>query len=474
MEDRQESSAGDRAALVWVLLDGLGDLSVEDFDGRTPLAAAFTPFLDCVARAGYNGLCDPVEPGLACGSDTAHLSLFGYDPREYYRGRGAFESLGAGLEMKAGEIAFKCNFATLDEETGVVTHRRCDRNFEREGPILCGHLDKTTLPSFPQHRVRVKYATEHRCGLVIEGPGLCDRITSTDPLKDNLRLLTPEPLDETEEAAHTARVVAEASSTIRDLLKAHEINAERARNGKNPANCVLLRGCGERLEVETFERRHGFRACMVAPTKVIAGIGASLGMAIVPAAGATGDYHSLLSSKVHAIAEALGNSNSNFQVGFLHVKSVDDAGHDGNAALKRDLIEAADAMVGQLLRRLWEAEQREGKRYFVCCTGDHTTPAVVTDHSHEPVPFAIAGVSSVVSLVGEEALASAAPREAIKLPYAVTDEYRRTCEAMLRGAEGAVGGSGDAVCCFSEVAAAEGSLGRFPGSEVIPLIKSFL
>ena len=82
------------------------------------------------------------------------------------------------------------------------------------------------------------------------------------------------------------------------------------------------------------------------------------------------------------------------------------------------------------------------------------------------------GLTQTIAL--EEVLASAAPREAIKLPYAVTDEHRRACKAMLRGAEGAVGGSGDAVCCFSEVAAAEGSLGRFPGSEVIPLIKSFL
>ena len=88
--------------------------------------------------------------------------MFGYDPRKCYRGRGAFESLGAGLSMKPGEIAFKCNFATLNEETGVVTSRRADRRFEEEGPVLCEFLDKLQLPSFPEHRIRVKYATEHR------------------------------------------------------------------------------------------------------------------------------------------------------------------------------------------------------------------------------------------------------------------------------------------------------------------------
>ena len=102
------------------------------------------------AAAGLNGLMDPVEPGLACGSDTAHLSLFGYDPRTHYRGRGAFESMGAGLAMDPGDIAFKCNFATLDPATGVVVRRRADRRFEELGPQLCAALDGLRLPSFPQ------------------------------------------------------------------------------------------------------------------------------------------------------------------------------------------------------------------------------------------------------------------------------------------------------------------------------------
>lgn len=131
---------------------------------------------------------DPVEPGLACGSDTAHLSLFGYDPRTHYRGRGAFESMGAGLDMAPGDIAFKCNFATLDPASGVVLRRRADRRFEELGPLLCAALDGAALPSFPQHAVSVKYATEHRCGVVVRGAGLTDQISGTDPLRDNLPL----------------------------------------------------------------------------------------------------------------------------------------------------------------------------------------------------------------------------------------------------------------------------------------------
>lgn len=122
-----------RARLVLLLVDGLGDVSVPSLRDRTPLQAARTPALDALAAAGCSGLLDPVAPGLACGSDTAHLSLLGYDPRRCYRGRGAFESMGAGLEMAAGDVAFKCNFAVVDAQTRVVTSRRADRQFEEHG-----------------------------------------------------------------------------------------------------------------------------------------------------------------------------------------------------------------------------------------------------------------------------------------------------------------------------------------------------
>jgi len=124
---------GPLSHIVLLLIDGIGDVSVPSLRGRTPLQAATTPWLDALAAAGLNGLLDPVAPGVACGSDTAHLSLLGYDPRLASRGRGAFEALGAGLDLQAGDVAFKCNFAVLQPETGVVTARRCDRRFESDG-----------------------------------------------------------------------------------------------------------------------------------------------------------------------------------------------------------------------------------------------------------------------------------------------------------------------------------------------------
>jgi 2,3-diphosphopglycerate-independent phosphoglycerate mutase len=261
-----------KARVLLLIIDGVGDVSIPALGGRTPLQAARTPALDALAAAGLNGQLDAVDPGLACGSDTSHLSLLGYDPRKYYRGRGAFESMGAGLDMAPGDIAFKSNFSTLDAATGIVTARRADRRFEHVGPVLCAALDGLKLPSFPECSVSVRYATEHRCGVVVRGPGLTDAITGTDPLKDNRPLLRAEPLDASPEAARTAAVVNELSDEMRRLLERHPINAERAAAGLNAANVVLLRGCGVRIAVESFEERHGFTApCLIAPTKIIAG-----------------------------------------------------------------------------------------------------------------------------------------------------------------------------------------------------------
>ena len=456
-----------------MLVDGLGDVGAPELGGRTPLQAAASPGLDALAAAGLSGLLDPVAPGIACGSDTAHLSLLGYEPRGLYRGRGAFESLGAGLRVDAGDIAFKCNFATLCEASGKITARRADRHFEAEGPVLCGALDDLRLPGFPDCRVRVRYATEHRCGVVVSGPGLSDQISGTDPLRDGLPLQVPRALDPADAAAeHTARVVAALSEQMTSVLKRHPINVERARQGKQLANVVLLRGCGGRLEVTPFRERHGLRACMVAPTKIIAGVGITLGIDVLDCPGATGDYRTNLTAKARAISAALApGAPGDYDLGFLHVKAVDDAGHDGNLALKVNLLRAVGEMVRQLARLLWRHQQETGIEYVLCCTGDHSTPAAFGDHSHEPVPFTVAHLADVVRALGGEEALGCVSLEAVQMPP--VDAPAVAAEAGGGRVPGAPV-AGDAVGAFDEIAAAEGALGRFLGAGVVPLLKSFV
>ncbi|KAG1364338.1 Bisphosphoglycerate-independent phosphoglycerate mutase [Cocos nucifera] len=501
--------------LAFVLIDGLGDVSLPRFQYQTPLQIANSPNLDAIASAGVNGLMDPVEAGLACGSDTAHLSILGYDPRIYYRGRGAFESMGAGLAMFPGDIAFKSNFATMDENTGIVTSRRADRHFEEEGPILCAALDGMKLPSFPEYEVRVKYATEHRCGVVVKGPKLSGNISGTDPLKDNRLLLKAEPLDDTEEAKNTAAVVNELSKEMSRILVSHPLNAKRAAEEKNIANVVLLRVCSQGIRsgvylaipdrtkkvqyrnmdapVPAFERQHGLSPCMVAPTKIIAGLGLSLGIDILEAPGATGDYRTLLTSKATAIAKALSaplkptpsvfvpgedehkpGRADGYDFGFLHIKAIDDAGHDKASILKVRALEAVDRAIGQLTRLLWEAEKSGNFQYYLCVTGDHSTPVEYGDHSFEPVPFALCRLKDFVSIVEEENVVRT-PLETFPLPSVKAGEdLREEIEMFNNRSDGRRAFGGDSVSEFSEIAAARGCLGRFPGSEMMGVIKEFL
>jgi 2,3-diphosphopglycerate-independent phosphoglycerate mutase len=222
-----------------------------------------------------------------------------------------------------------------------VESRRADRHFEHLGPTLCAFLTGIPLPSFPQHRVDVQYATEHRCGVRVRGPGLTDSISSTDPLKDFLPLLTAAPTDDTKEAEMTAKLVNELSLQIHKALETHPINEERRKQGKAVANVVLLRGCGTLIEAPTFINRHQLKPFLIAPTCIIAGLAMSLGFDIVKAPGGTGDYHTNLKSKGQTLVDTFLKDGSDYTFGFIHVK--------GNSSLpKQRYVCCAERFIFQL------------------------------------------------------------------------------------------------------------------------------
>lgn len=367
--------------VLFILIDGLGDVSGPD--GLTTLQIANTPNFDHLATHGMVGLMDPVEPGVACGSDTAHLSILGYDPRKYYQGRGAFEAIGTGLHMNKGDIAFKCVFATFDQNTGIVLQRRPGRHFAHEAEILSNHLDglKVEIEGC-DYTAHIRYATEHRCGIIISGPHLCDKITGIDPLKDNLPLLTSQPLINSFEAERSSKVVNAFNNKICEILAKHEINKQRTLEGKLPGNIVLFRGPAELPNLRPFKELHGLEGFMIAPTCIIAGIGGAMGLKLIKVPGATGDHRSDFDAKfTHAIALL---SSDEYDFGFLHIKAVDEASHSGKPDEKIQLLERIDSALGNILPL---AKQ---KGLLVCLTGDHTTPSFVhNDHTHHPVPFMI-------------------------------------------------------------------------------------
>jgi len=526
---------------IFVLIDGLGDVNIEAVrrrrrarhqagnpngegaeaeaeaaadqrGGLTPLQAAHTPTLDIIARHGLCGLLDSVGGGLACGSDTAHLSLLGYDPLLVYRGRGAFESMGSGLDMSVGDVAFKSNFATIiphadtsgntTQSLGVVSKRRCDRAFHSWGVPLCDFLDGLTLPSFPDIHVSVRYATEHRCGVRLRGRGLSDCITGTDPLVDGRELRVCKPTQDTPAARRTSAIVNELSHVIHQRLSSHPLIKERAAKGLPIANIVLFRGAGARIDVPSFESKHELsgKACMVAPTAIIAGLGKSLGFDLLKAPGATGDYRTDLRSKARVVAEALIDAQSKYSFAFLHVKAVDDAGHDRDIERKIEFIERCDDMINELIRMLRDGVidgtpslaalpsssssparfTAANTLYTLIITGDHSTPVVYGDHSCEPVPVV---VSCLQHLPGFETHsngnASTAASPTVPSPYFSSSflHYSPALHSLLTSPHSlalrALCTSDNPVATFDEMSCSRGLLGRFPGSQLLTTVRKF-
>lgn len=193
--------------ILFIIVDGIGDCLNKDLGYKTVFEGLDLPALRQLAVSGANGLMDSYEAGFACGSDTSHLNIFGYPPLEYYKGRGAFETEGAGLRMQAGDIAFKSNMSYINTQTGIVEKRRVDREFDRWGLQLIKYLDGLLVPGFEEYRISTMHATEHRLGLRISGPGLSNDISDNDPLSDNLPLLKIKALKP--EAELTAKLVSE-------------------------------------------------------------------------------------------------------------------------------------------------------------------------------------------------------------------------------------------------------------------------
>jgi len=467
--------------LVWVLIDGVGDVSIPSLNNLTPLQYHSNNLtnINLLAEYGLNGLMDPVEPGLACGSDTAHMSLFGYDPKKHYRGRGAYESMGAGLPMKAGDIAFKSNFGYIDEETQIVISRRADRNFVDYGPPFCNLIDSLPLPSFPGYEVSAKYATEHRCGVRVRGPKLTDCITGTDPLKDGKKLLTCEPTDDSPEAILTSKIVNELSNEIQKKLSKCELNGEREKKGLLPANCVLLRGCGSCIDVPSFSELHGLKSFMIAPTCIIKGLGLTLNFDIIEVEGATGDYHTNLGAKFRAAFQHITNQEQSYALGFIHIKAIDDAGHDKNVKLKLDFLQQIDTQIGWLIKNLKEVESKSNDEYSICVTGDHSTPVEYGDHSFEPVPFLITAISSIQfqsvepsskrPRLDEKSNGSSNPKDD-NLENLRLNQTKRKPQVRISPKGYPI----DDVTCFNEIQGVKGALGRFLGGDAMNINKNHL
>ncbi|MEM4245726.1 MAG: 2,3-bisphosphoglycerate-independent phosphoglycerate mutase [Candidatus Bathyarchaeia archaeon] len=360
-----------------IICDGMADRPDPSRVGKTPLEAAETPSIDELARKGLVGIMDVVAPGVPPGSDVAHLSLFGYDPYRYYTGRGGFEAAGAGFDLKPTDVAFRCNFATVDENL-VIADRRAGR-IGAEADCLLDAI-RTIRLGVPGVSFDFLHTVEHRGVLILQGRGLTRAVSDTDPHRTGMKVWEAKPLERSEAARITAKALNNFTLKTYNVLKDHPVNIERVKNGKPPANIILSRGPGTLPSITPLPERFGIRASAIAAVALVRGICRVVGMTLIEVKGATGGVDTDLHAKARAAVKALGTSD----LVILHVKAPDVAGHDGNFELKKSVIERIDGMVRLLLDGVEEGT-------YISLTADHTTPLDVRDHTGDPVPFLISG-----------------------------------------------------------------------------------
>lgn len=365
---------------ILIIADGLGDRPIRKLDNKTPLEYAKTPNLDFLASRGMCGNVYPYEPGVRVGTDVGHLLIFGYDPKKVYSGRGPIEAYSGGLELLPGDIAFRGNFATVDDTFKVIDRRaqRITKGTKELAEAINGlKLDDGTT-------VLVKELTAHRAAIVLRGENLSANITTTDPgtAEEGKNLVRPEPLDDSEASKRTAELLWELTNKIYSILSSHSINKEREKEDKLPANMIIVRGPGKKPSMHTISEQYDLKCGCVAGDLTIHGIAKMTGMDSFMSSSFTGGFDTDVLGKARMGIKLL---KEGYDWVVIHVKAPDLAGHDNLPDKKVESAEKIDGLIGLLIDNL------DLDNCYISFTADHSTPCEVRDHTGDPVPTIISG-----------------------------------------------------------------------------------
>ena len=379
--------------IVYVLLDGVGDLPHPNLAGKTPLAAANTPNLDRLTKNGVMGEVITVGKGIAPESDIAVFNMLGYKfKHDDYVGRGVVEAIGIGIDFKDGDLALRGNFATLNGD-GVIIDRRAGRNIEKQDAEAVSNEIEEKIKFSDENAMAIITPTiGHRLVIRIRSNGaLSSNITNTDPsygrvngmgiaraVTDFLRIEKCLPLDEEPHTKLASKLVNELTEQSLDIMKKSKVNERRKENDKKLLNGILLRDAGNTYpKVTPINDLHSMKFSCIVDMPVEIGISEILKMKTYDAGGLT-DYE----EKAKVAAKAMDEQNAVY----VHLKGPDEFGHDGDARGKMENIEEIDKrFFGTLLDNI------DSSKVAVVISADHSTPCVNKGHSADPVPLLISG-----------------------------------------------------------------------------------
>ena len=379
--------------MVYVLLDGVGDLPHPNLVGKTPLDAASTPNLDRLAKNGTMGQVITVGKGIAPESDIAVFNMLGYKfKHDDYAGRGVVEAIGIGIDFKDGDLALRGNFATLNDD-GVIIDRRAGRNIEKQDTEAVSNEIEEKIKFSDENATAIITPTiGHRLVIRIRSNYvLSSNISNTDPaygrvdgmgiaraVTDFLKIEKCLPLDEESHTKLASKLVNELTEQSLDIMKKSKVNERRKENEKKLLNGILLRDAGNIYpKVTPINDLHSMKFSCIVDMPVEIGISKILKMKTYDAGGLT-DYE----EKAKVAAKAMDEQNAVY----VHLKGPDEFGHDGDAQGKMENIEEIDKrFFGTLLDNI------DSSKVAVIVSADHSTPCINKGHSADPVPLLISG-----------------------------------------------------------------------------------
>ncbi len=355
--------------------DGMADYPVPELGGKTPLQVAKKPNMDAIAAEGRSGLIKNVPDDLNPGSETAILSLLGYDPHVYCTGRGPLEAPARGIALGVADAAFRCNLIT--ERNGKLIDYSAGHITTAEAQQLIAAVDKVFGKT---GEVEFYSGLDYRHFLILRGADDVRQIKCIPPhdaiSADISKVL---PMAKTANVEKTAALLRKMMLDSKPILDSHPVNARRAAAGKNQANMIWPWGGGPAPAMPSFKQKYGLKAAVISAVDLVKGIGTYAGMQVITVQGATGLANTNYEGKADAALKALETKD----LVFVHVEAPDEAGHVGDAKLKVETIEDLDSrMLGRIVSGLKET-------CAVAFLPDHPTPIKVGTHTRDPVPFAI-------------------------------------------------------------------------------------
>ena len=357
---------------VIVLGDGMADKPIEALGGKTPLAYAKTPNMDQLSKKSEIGLVHTIPEDMKPGSDTANLSVLGYDPKIYYSGRSPLEALSIGVPMKDTDIALRCNIVTISEdevpfeEKTIIDHSSGEISTED-----CAVLLQAVKEQLETEIYKFYLGTSYRHCLIWDKGQVVELTPPHDVLTQKIGQYLPED-----------QVLRAMMKKSYEILVNHPLNVERKKNGLNPANCCWFWGAGTKPMLSSFYEKTGKKGLMISAVDLLKGIAVGAGMDNASVEGANGGLHTNYEGKAEAASKALIEDGYDFV--YVHLEAPDEMGHQGSVERKVTAIEYLDTrIIGPIVKAL----EKAGIEYRMLVLPDHPTPIRVRTHTSDSVPF---------------------------------------------------------------------------------------